>query len=147
MQMWPLLGNFLLHVKYMKNLFAIVVRETLEIKNVYWSEDGNPESARVDETTIQVPVPEDLDYFCIKALPDFTIVVDEVKIQEKKQKNLEDVRTKRNQLLTASDWTQFRDSPLTTEQQDAWALYRQALRDLPSSTADPTQVVWPTPPS
>ena len=43
--------------------------------------------------------------------------------------------------------TQFRDSPLTTEQQDAWAQYRKALRDLPVSTTDPTQVVWPTPPS
>ena len=60
---------------------------------------------------------------------------------------LMEIRVKRNELLTASDWTQFRDSPLTTEQQDAWAVYRKALRDLPTNISDPTQVVWPTPPS
>ena len=57
------------------------------------------------------------------------------------------LRRERTSILTASDWTQARDSPLTTEQQDAWAAYRKALRELPASTADPTQVVWPTPPS
>ena len=57
------------------------------------------------------------------------------------------LRTRRDTLLSQSDWTQARDSPLTTEQQDAWAVYRKALRDLPVNTTDPTQVVWPTPPS
>jgi hypothetical protein len=57
------------------------------------------------------------------------------------------LRSERTSRLTDSDWTQFRDSPLTTEQQDAWAAYRKALRDLPTNTTDPTQVAWPTPPS
>ena len=29
----------------------------------------------------------------------------------------------------------------------AWALYRQALRDLPKVCVDPSAVTWPTPPS
>ena len=57
------------------------------------------------------------------------------------------LRNERTSRLSASDWTQARDSPLTTEQQDAWAAYRKELRDLPLNTQDPTQVVWPTPPS
>jgi len=38
---------------------------------------------------------------------------------------------KRNNRLTASDWTQMPDSPLSDEKKAEWATYRQALRDLP----------------
>jgi len=37
-------------------------------------------------------------------------------------------RGKRNKLLKDSDWTQLPDVPLATK--EAWATYRQALRDL-----------------
>jgi hypothetical protein len=53
------------------------------------------------------------------------------------------VRTKRNQLIAASDWTQLPDVPLLTK--EAWVTYRQALRDL-TSQADPHRIEWPTPP-
>jgi len=36
--------------------------------------------------------------------------------------------------LRECDWTQFADSPLTVEQKQAWATYRQALRDLPANS-------------
>ena len=54
------------------------------------------------------------------------------------------LRTKRDALLAASDWTQVADAPVNPS---AWSTYRQALRDLPANTTDPTAVVWPTPPS
>jgi hypothetical protein len=54
------------------------------------------------------------------------------------------VRAQRNQLLTQSDWTQLADAPLSPEQRNAWATYRQALRDLPSSFSSPEGVVWPS---
>jgi len=38
--------------------------------------------------------------------------------------------------LTASDWTQTADSPLTAEQKTAWAHYRQGLRDFPAKIAE-----------
>jgi hypothetical protein len=44
-------------------------------------------------------------------------------------------RGKRDQLLKKSDWTQLPDVPLETK--EAWAAYRQALRDLPDN------VNWP----
>ena len=49
-----------------------------------------------------------------------------------------DLRSRRNQLLAASDWTQVADVALTTEDDTAWRDYRQALRDLPAGlrTAD-----------
>jgi|ETNvirnome_2_130_1030620.scaffolds.fasta_scaffold43907_1 hypothetical protein len=59
----------------------------------------------------------------------------------------EDIRTKRDIKLAESDWTQYNDSPLDDETKDDWSTYRQALRDLPANTADPTDVTWPTTPS
>jgi len=53
-------------------------------------------------------------------------------------------RSVRNSLLVASDWTQVADAPVDNLE---WAGYRQALRDLPANTTDPTNPVWPTPPS
>jgi len=54
------------------------------------------------------------------------------------------LRTERDRLLAASDWTILSDSPTSTT---AWKAYRQALRDLPANTTDPTNPVWPTPPA
>lgn len=56
------------------------------------------------------------------------------------------VRAQRGKLLADSDWTQVTDSPLTTEQKQAWADYRQALRDIPEDYGDPGAVAWPEPP-
>jgi hypothetical protein len=58
----------------------------------------------------------------------------------------ERVRFERNAKLTKSDWTQLADAPLSPEQKQAWTVYRQALRDLPSSFATPEEVVWPSSP-
>ena len=54
------------------------------------------------------------------------------------------VRAERDRLLAASDWTQVADAPVDSA---AWAVYRQALRDVPQDYATPDAVVWPTPPS
>lgn len=56
------------------------------------------------------------------------------------------VRAQRNSLLSLSDWTQLADAPLTTEQKQAWAEYRQALRDVPEQAGFPDAVVWPSAP-
>lgn len=52
-------------------------------------------------------------------------------------------RSRRDGLLAASDWTQSApDAPLTDKQRQAWAAYRQKLRDL---TFD-TEPEWPAAP-
>lgn len=56
------------------------------------------------------------------------------------------VLEKRNALLYQSDWTQIPNNPLTSEQQQAWAVYRQELRDVTSQSGYPFNVIWPTPP-
>jgi hypothetical protein len=50
------------------------------------------------------------------------------------------IRNQRNQLLSASDWTQVLDAPID---RTAWAAYRQALRDITSQEDFPNNVVWP----
>jgi hypothetical protein len=57
-----------------------------------------------------------------------------------------DIKNQRDKLLYESDWTQIPNGPLTTEQQQAWADYRQQLRDITSQSGYPFNVVWPTPP-
>jgi hypothetical protein len=49
----------------------------------------------------------------------------------------------RNTELTRTDWTQVADAPVD---QAAWATYRQALRDLPASNADPRKIELPVAP-
>jgi hypothetical protein len=53
------------------------------------------------------------------------------------------IRAERNALLVASDWTQVADAPVDAV---AWAVYRQALRDITEQT-DPFNIVWPIPPA
>ena len=57
-----------------------------------------------------------------------------------------EVSDQRQKLLYASDWTQIPNNPLTAEKQAEWATYRQQLRDIPSQSGYPFNVIWPTPP-
>lgn len=57
-----------------------------------------------------------------------------------------DVRKDRNYLLSECDWTQVTDAPLTAEQKQAWADYRQALRNITASEGFPFAVQWPAKP-
>lgn len=52
------------------------------------------------------------------------------------------IRQQRNEKLSATDWTQLPDAPVD---QATWALYRQALRDVPQQD-DPFAIVWPAQP-
>lgn len=54
------------------------------------------------------------------------------------------IRAGRNARLAQCDWTQLADSPVDST---AWATYRQALRDLPSTDGWPHNITWPTEPS
>ncbi len=67
-------------------------------------------------------------------------------IQSAKDSAMVQIRGQRNSLLAACDWTQIADS---TADKTAWATYRTALRDLPSTiTGDPrTFTDWPRDPN
>lgn len=58
-------------------------------------------------------------------------------------KTWDDIRSKRNYLLSQSDYTQMLDWP---GDKAVWAEYRQELRDITENFKTPDDVVWPTPP-
>lgn len=57
---------------------------------------------------------------------------------------VERMRAIRDRLLAASDWTQVADAPVD---QQAWAAYRQQLRDFPASWTPGPIADFPEPPS
>jgi hypothetical protein len=64
---------------------------------------------------------------------------------------LKQLRAKRNQLLTETDWVTLKaiddsNDGLGIQLPQVWMDYRQALRDLPANTVDPANPVWPTKP-
>ena len=59
------------------------------------------------------------------------------------------LRGERDQLLGRTDFfmsVDFYNDVLSVQEQTDVSTYRQALRDLPSNTGDPTDVTWPTKP-
>ena len=54
------------------------------------------------------------------------------------------IRAERNAKLSATDWTQVADSSVD---KDAWAAYRQELRDITNQASFPLDVVWPKDPN
>jgi hypothetical protein len=56
------------------------------------------------------------------------------------------IRAERNTKLSECDWTQLNDTPLDNPSKVAWTNYRQALRDIPTQSGFPHNVVWPVKP-
>jgi hypothetical protein len=50
-------------------------------------------------------------------------------------------RAQRDSLLASTDWTQLPDVPQATR--EAYAVYRQALRDVPQQDGFPLTITWP----
>lgn len=70
-------------------------------------------------------------------------VVDEAARDEAKA---DAIRSDRDQLLADSDWTQLPNAPLTPTSVRAWAVYRDALRDITEQDGFPDTVDWPVEP-
>tara|TARA_R100000005_G_C4940677_1_gene165327 strand:+ start:567 stop:884 length:318 start_codon:yes stop_codon:yes gene_type:complete len=69
-------------------------------------------------------------------------LVDAAAIEVATERAWSDLRSKRNELLSETDYLALSDGSLTDEMRT----YRQSLRDLPSNTTDPTNPTWPTKP-
>lgn len=59
------------------------------------------------------------------------------------KKLAEQIRTKRDKLLTETDWTQVTDTVLSNEKQQEYKIYRQQLRDITEQKNFPYSVVFP----
>jgi hypothetical protein len=72
-----------------------------------------------------------------------TVATDE-EIAARTEAKANEVRAERNNLLSQSDWTQLDDSPQGNKLN--WAIYRQALRDVPDQAGFPWNINWPETP-
>ena len=131
------------NIRFAPNIFQTAKSlsdEQRQELNVYLIEDA-PRSELTTTQKYGDPV------FTIKGsiVERYYLVVEKTdeEIQADAQNKAEEVRTERNQKLAESDWTQLPDAPVD---QQAWAAYRQLLRDL--STVDGFPYIdLPTPPS
>lgn len=57
------------------------------------------------------------------------------------------IKAVRDILLDATDWTQASDSTLSQVEREAWASWREGVREVPGADAGSGDVPWPTPPS
>jgi hypothetical protein len=122
---------------------VVLEKETLKVCTIYTKNEAIETSLKQDfpeENHFFIDVSDDVNIKNIKVNSDGTVTTDTIYLYG-------EIREQRNKLLIGCDWTQARDSPLTIEKQDEWAVYRQALRDLPNTVIDPTNVTWPVPPS
>ncbi|MEB3353324.1 MAG: phage tail assembly chaperone, partial [Cyanobacteriota bacterium] len=68
----------------------------------------------------------------------------EAEIAERTAAQVAAVKAQRNDLLQQCDWTQLPDAPADRQ---AWATYREQLRQIKTQPGFPWHVAWPTPPA
>jgi hypothetical protein len=100
--------------------------------------DGRATTGKVNPKNLSAPV-------FVSATKQALIeaLAERLRSEDKANTAWEAFRHERDRLLASSDWTQLADAPID---QQAWAVYRQSLRDLPEAVSDPAGMVWPEPP-
>ena len=64
----------------------------------------------------------------------------------KRMSNEQDIRARRNNLLSNTDHLIQSDYPISDEKKQEIKVYRQALRDIPQQDGFPDNIVWPEKP-
>ena len=98
-----------------------------------------PYDSKTEKLVSVAPYVEDNQVFTIAVEP---LTVEEIESNTNTQATV--VRKQREDLLAACDWTQLSDAPVDKE---AWAAYRQALRDISDQAGFPYDVVFPQDPN
>jgi hypothetical protein len=131
--------------KAWKNLSYPNALSNSELLDMSWS--GNAGYAFYPYTEI---IPDSNDFYTLSAVVNVVDAVNKTVTGTRTANPISDinaweiVRSMRNNELTATDWTQLPDSPLTTAKKAEWAVYRQELRDV-TEQENPREIVWPTP--
>lgn len=100
-----------------------------------------------DHTQVWIDFPANIENYRFDIESNSIIAKSQAVIDAKETAEAWDMlRSTRDGMLSASDWTQSPDSPLSDAKKSEWATYRQQLRDLPSTTTDPSSPSWPQKP-
>lgn len=146
----------------MTNWYLCLESNTLNIVDQFYGTDDDIKSRNQDLEFVKLD--SDLNPNIINLSRDDTtreIVVSLNTDKQEQERNdiitcsEKEIRLRRNNELLRTDWiVSVTDSPMTQEKIEEWKVYRQALRDLPSTqsiTLDenniPNEIVWPTPPN
>jgi hypothetical protein len=101
-----------------------------------------------DHTQVLTDFPDDIENYRYDLTTGSLVRFDQsISTQRETDEAWAILRVSRASMLANSDWTQANDAPLTEEQKQSWRTYRQALRDLPANTVDPSSPVFPDAPS
>jgi hypothetical protein len=98
-----------------------------------------PHNSNIEKLVSAAPYIEDNQVFTVAVEP---LTEDEVAVKTASQ--AAQVRKQRDDLLAVCDWTQLSDAPVDKQ---AWATYRQALRDISNQTGFPWEVEFPKDPN
>jgi hypothetical protein len=98
-----------------------------------------PEADHTKNVTEGTPALQDGKWVQVWNITDATAE----EIEQRTEQQAEQVRAQRNQKLSDTDWTQVADAPVDKQ---AWADYRQALREVPEQAGFPWSVEWPEQP-
>jgi hypothetical protein len=113
--------------------------------NLMWAQERNAYQIQSDKAHSQAEKLTSVEPY-IEGGVVFDVIV-EAKTQDEldaeKTQKANEVRSKRNMLLTQSDWTQLADAPVDNL---AWAVYRQSLRDITLQAGFPFTVDFPVAP-
>ena len=124
-------------------------------KNPVWA---NAEHTMIDLTIKWVEIDEELPFtaspddceehgraiFAAAVAGEYGAVTEFVPYVPTQEEKAAAIRGERDALLAATDWTQLPDVPEATR--EAYAVYRQALRDIPQQSGFPDVVEWPIKP-
>ena len=127
----------------------VVDTVTLEFMNYWPSNMANPPIVTGPNPQVSLETSEDpLILMAVKdpETDEVTLQTDPTKVQARTDAQWASVRAQQRQKLYESDWT-CSVTDYEVPNKSEWVQYRQALRDLPSTVTDPTNVTWPTPPS
>ena len=109
--------------------------------------ESHKELPNADTKLVQVdPYLEVYDGNIYKVFSAQVVSLSSEEISERQQGLENSQRDLRNELLTASDWTQMPDSPLSDSKKAEWATYRQKLRDF-TNVSDWVYAGFPDQPS
>jgi hypothetical protein len=113
--------------------------------DLMWAQERNAYQIQSDKAHLQTEKLTSVEPYIENGVV-FDVIV-EAKTQDEldaeKTQKANEVRYKRNMLLTQSDWTQLADAPVDNL---AWAVYRQSLRDITLQAGFPFTVDFPVAP-
>ena len=131
-----------LNIDFPHTSFTIPVEESsLNNRNIYKvTQSVKPEADHTKNVVEGTPILQNNEWVQVWVIENAT----QEQIQQKFDVAAYDIRKQRSDLLSSCDWTQVADSPADKQ---AWATYRQALRDISVQPNFPWSVEWPVAPS